>query len=375
MNPQEIFCPNIECPARGQVGKGNIHVHSQKEQRYLCDVCGKTFVTSKGSVFYRLHIDPKILMWVLVLLANGCPVQAIVKAFELDERTVKRWHKAEGKHCQDMHEHLVESSRQDLQQVQADEIKVKARKGTYWMALAMAVGSRLWLGGVVSAKRDLELIQAVVDKVCKLARPLPLLLAVDGLASYVTAFRQAFRSPLPRRNGEMGRPHLVSWPDIAIVQVVKQHVDGVLKVDRRIVQGSQKMVTSLIHATQSGKGTINTAFIERLNATFRMHLNNLVRRTRTLAHRPETLVAGMYLTGCLYNFCDFHHSLRLKLSVGSHGHHWVQRTPAIAAGLTDHQWTYAELFAYKVPPPRWQPPVQRGRPSQATLQLIQKWAV
>ena len=195
MNPQEIFCPNIECPARGQVGKGNIHVHSQKEQRYLCDVCGKTFVTSKGSVFYRLHIDPKILMWVLVLLANGCPVQAIVKAFELDERTVKRWHKAEGKHCQDMHEHLVESSRQDLQQVQADEIKVKARKGTYWMALAMAVGSRLWLGGVVSAKRDLELIQAVVDKVCKLARPLPLLLAVDGLASYVTAFRQAFRSP------------------------------------------------------------------------------------------------------------------------------------------------------------------------------------
>ncbi len=375
MNPREIFCPNLDCPARGQVDKGNLHVHSQKEERYLCEECGKTFVTSKGSVFYRLHIDPQMLIWVLILLAYGCPVQAIVKAFGLDERTVRRWHGLEGKHCQSVHEQLVEKSRQDLQQVQADEIKVKAQKGTYWMALAMVVKSRLWLAGVVSPRRDLELIQALVDKVCDIARPLPLLLAVDGLASYVTAFRQAFRSALPRRNGEMGRPQLVAWPDIAIVQVVKQHVEGILKVERRIVQGSQKSITDLIHATQNGQGTINTAFIKRLNATFRMHLNNLVRRTRTLAHRPETLVAGMYLSGCLYNFCDFHHSLRLKLSVGSHGYHWVQRTPAITAGLTDHPWTYAELFAYKVPPPRWQPPVQRGRPSQATLQLIQKWVV
>ena len=41
MNPQEIFCPNIDCPARGQIGKGNIHVHSQKDKRYICEVCGK----------------------------------------------------------------------------------------------------------------------------------------------------------------------------------------------------------------------------------------------------------------------------------------------------------------------------------------------
>jgi hypothetical protein len=66
--------------------------------------------------------------------------------------------------------------------------------------------------------------------------------------------------------------------------------------------------------------------------------------------------------------------LRLKLSVGSYGYRWVQRTPAIAAQLTDHQWTPAELFAFKVPPPRWQPPTRRGRPSLATLQLAQRWA-
>lgn len=165
-----------------------------------------------------------------------------------------------------------------------------------------------------------------------------------------------------------------SKSDIAIVQVVKQRVEGVLTVDRRIVQGKQEVLEHLIKATQNGKGVINTAFIEWLNATFRLRFNNLVRRTRKLARRSETLVVGMYLTGCFYNFCDYHHSLRLKISVGSFGHHWVPRTPAIAAKLVDHRWTYTELFAFKVLPPRWSPPIQRGRPSQAMLDLARRSA-
>jgi transposase-like protein len=374
MNPQDVFCPTTTCPARGQTGKGNIHVHSQKDQRWICDVCQNTFTTSKGTIFYRLRHDPKIVMYVIILLAYGCPLQAIVKAFDLDERTVKDWHQRAGKHCQNVHKQLVEQSQQDLQQVQADEIKVKTQKGSYWMALVMAVPTRLWLGGVVSGKRDLVLIQALVDKVRGIALCRPLLLAADGLASYVTAFRMAFRSKVPHWQGEIGRYKLVSWPNIAIVQVVKQRFEGLLTVDRRIVQGSKEMVERLIKVTQNGQGVINSAFIERLNATFRLRMNNLVRRTRTLARRSETLVAGMYLTGCFYNFCDYHHSLRLKLSVGSFGHHWVQRTPAIAAKLTDHRWTYTELFAFKVPPPRWSPPIQRGRPSQALLTLAHRWA-
>lgn len=373
MNPQKVFCPNMECPARGQTGKGNIHVHSQKDERYFCDVCEQTFSASKGTIFYRLRYDPTIVMYVVILMAYGCPVQAIVKAFGLDERTVADWHERAGKHCQGVHEHLVEQSQQDLQQVQADEIKVKTQKGSYWMALAMAVPTRLWLGGVVSRKRDLSLIQSLIDKVRAIALCRPLLLAVDGLASYVTAFRLAFRSKMPRWHGEKGRCKMVSWPDIAIVQVVKQRTEGVLTVERRIVQGGKEMIVQLIKATQNGAGMINTAFIERLNATFRQRLNHLVRRTRTLARRSETLVAGMYIVGCFYNFCDYHHSLRLKLSVGSFGHHWVQRTPAIAAKLTDHRWTPAELFRFKVPPPHWKLPVQRGRPSLASLRLAQQW--
>jgi transposase-like protein len=373
MNPDEIFCPNIACPARGQAGKGNIHVHSRPEKRCVCDVCGQTFATTKGTIFYRLRTSPQIVMCVIVLLAYGCPIQAIVKAFLLDERTVRDWQKRTGQHCQRVHEHLVENSQHDLEQVQADEIKAKTQQGTLWMALAIWVPTRLWMGGVVSPKRDMDLIQSLVDKVRQMALCRPLLLAVDGLASYVSAFRDAFRSKFPRQAGETGRCKMVSWSDIFIVQVVKQRVEGVLNVERRIVQGAQTMVESLIQKTQ-GQGVINTAFIERLNATFRQRVSPLTRRTRHVAQQAETLLAGMYLVGCFYNFCDYHHSLRLKLSVGSFGYRWVQRTPAIAAKLTDHQWTPAELLNFKVPLPRWTRPTQRGRPSTDMLKLAQHWA-
>ena len=372
MNPQDIFCPNIDCPARGQIGKGNLTIHSQKEQRYLCIECGQTLTTTKGTIFYRLRSDPQILMQVIVLLANGCPIQAIVHAFGLDERTVKDWWQRAGKHCQKVHEQKVERAQLDLQQVQADEIKVKTFLGTVWMALAIMVSTRLWLGGAVSPHRDLELIQVLAHKIRNLALCRPLLLAVDGLVSYVTAFRQAFRTAQPRRKGERGRPQLISWPNIAMVQMVKQRLDGQLNISRRIVQGSETMVKLLIQKTQ-GTGSINTAFIERFNATFRQRLNCLARRTRTLARKVQTLETGMYVVGCLYNFCHPHHSLRLMLSVGRFGHRWVQRTPAIAAGLTDHIWTPAELFDFRIPPTRWQPPSQRGRRSLATQILVQKW--
>ena len=147
MNPQEVFCPNMDCPARGQKGKGNIGVQSQQEKRYVCHECGKTFSARKGSMLYRLHTDASTVMLVITLLVYGCPVQAIVKAFGIDERTVRNWWKRAGKHCEGVHEAQVGSRQMDLGQVQADEIKAKTQHGSFWMAMAMMVETRLWLGG------------------------------------------------------------------------------------------------------------------------------------------------------------------------------------------------------------------------------------
>jgi len=370
MNPQEIFCPNIDCPARGQRGKGNIGIHSEAEKRCICHVCEKTFSVTRGTIFYYLKTDAVTVMLVIALLAYGCPLKAIVKAFCFDERTVKKWWKRSGQHCEAVHEHTVGSSQLDLGQAQADEIKAKGQGESFWMAMAMMVSTRLWLGGAISPKRDLKLIQALANQIRKIALCRELLLSVDGLASYVKAFRQAFRTAL--QDGSQGRPKMIAWSNVAIVQVVKNHSAGKLTVDRRIVQGSKAMVERLIQLTQ-GAGVINTAYIERLNATFRQRLAWLARRTRCLAQHSETLMAGMFIVGCFYNFCDYHHSLRLKLSVGERGYRWVQRTPAIAAGLTDHRWSIQELFFFKVPPQRWTPPKRKGRPSQEMLELIELW--
>jgi transposase-like protein len=367
MNPHEVFCPNLACPARGRVGEGNITLFSRKEKRCGCAVCEKTFSVTKGSLFYRLRTAPATVMLVIALLTYGCPPKAAALAFDLDERTVRDWWKRTGKQSEAVHEHLVVAQPRDLQQVQADEIRAKLQKAVAWLAMAIEVPTRLWLGGVVRPRRDTQLITQLAEIIRRQALCRPLLLAVDGLASYVAAFQQAFRSPMP---SVAGRPRLVAWPDIAIVQVIKRKTAERLEIERRIVQGAEQLVRRLIQASQ-GHGGINTAFIERLNATFRQHLAPLARRTRALARQTETLAGGMYVVGCVYNFCTYHQSLRL---VGSFGYRWVQRTPAMAAKLTDHCWTIPELLSYRVPPPRWVPPAKRGRPSNEQLALIERWA-
>lgn len=372
MNPEQLFCPNIGCPARGQTGQGNIHVHSQTEKRGRCDVCGQTFATSKGTIFYRLRTDPKTVMLVITLLAYGCPLQAAVRAFGLDERTVNSWWQRAGNHCQQLHEQLVGSQQWDLQQVQADEIKAKVQGGSLWLAMSIMVSTRLWLGGVISPKRDKQLIRQLAAQIRGMALCRPLLLAVDGLSSYIQAFQQAFRSPAPRF-GQKGRPLLVSWRDVAIVRVIKQRTANGFDIRREIAQGCPLLIERLRVMTQGQCGVSNTAYIERLNATFRQRLACLARRSRHLAQKQTTLAAGMFLVGCFYNFCETHHSLRLPLWVGEHGFKWVHRTPAMAAGLTDHVWTADELLTYPLPPPPWQPPKRRGRPSKELLQLIERW--
>ena len=107
MNLTEIFCPTIDCPARGQRGRGNISVHSEVEQRCDCNVCKKSFSLRKGTLFYRLKTDPVQVLLVITLLANGCPIQAIVAAFGFDERTVKDWWQRAGEHCQQVHQRGV----------------------------------------------------------------------------------------------------------------------------------------------------------------------------------------------------------------------------------------------------------------------------
>ena len=361
MDPTTLFCPNTACPARGQRGQGNIGVHSRKDKRFICTECRKTFSATTGTAFYRLRTAADTVALVMTLLAHGCPVQAIVAAFGFDERTGAVWEARSGRQGQAVQEHLVEQPR-NLGQVQADEIRVTKQGGIVWMALAMMVQTRLWLGGEVSVQRDLPLIRRLIARVRRCAAHRPLLMCTDGLVSYLRAMRETFRDPVP--TGQSGRPRLRRWRHVMIAQVVKRYERRrVVAVERRIVEGTPARVETLRRRSQ-GDGVINTAYIERLAATFRERLAALPRRGRALTRHTLTLHHGMYLIGTVYNFCTPHTSLAQAGGTP---------TPAMAAGITDHCWSGHELLTYRVPPPPWTPPKQRGRPSQALKRLIERW--
>jgi hypothetical protein len=287
-------------------------------------------------------------------------LQAIVAAFGFDERTIADWWARSGRQGQAVHEYLVEQPR-DLGQVQADELRVKNQGGIVWMALAMMVKTRLWLGGEVSEQRDLPLIRRLIARVRRCAACRPLLVCTDGLVSYIRAIRETFRDPV--QTGKGGRPRLRPWRHVLIAQVVKRYeCRRVVDTQRRIVDGTPARVETLRRRSQGG-GVINTAYIERLNATFRERLAPLARRCRALARHTMTLHEGMFLVGTVYNFCTPHASLSQT----------QQMTPAMAAGITDHCWTMHELLSFHVPLSRWAPPKQRGRPSRTLQRLIERW--
>ena len=359
MNPQTQFCHNPACWAYGRQGEGHIVIHSQRERRYQCKRCAKTFSATTGTALYRAHKPHDLVVQVVTLLAHGCPVQAIVAAFGLDERTVARYQAEAGAQCRRVHEHLVQAGRVELGQVQADELRVRLVGGVLWVATALAVASRLWLGGAVSAQRDTPLIRRLLGRVRACGPVAPVLLCVDGLSSYVTQARAVFRAP--QHTGRAGRPRLILPAGVCVAQVVKQYARRrVIGVARRVVQGTAEAVQARLVATQHrAAAVINTAYVERLNATFRARLAPLVRRTRAAARQAAPVEAGMWLVGACYNFCWPHGSLRRhRTAADPPGGKWAEQTPAQAAGLTAHRWSLHELLTFPVPPP---PVKRRGR--------------
>lgn len=367
MNPQKQFCPNEACEARGKVGTGKIGNHCYKKRGYMCHVCKSTFSETKGTSLDGIKKDRDLFVMVVTLLAYGCPIQAIVMAFMLDERTVQSWLKKAGKHCQDIHEHLVEKHQQELGQVQADEIKAKVQGMHLWLAMAIQVSTRLWLGAAISEKRDNKLLTNLFIRIKKMALCRPIVFAVDGFKGYPTVINNVFRVAM--RTGKRGRPSLQAWPNINIVQVIKRRVNKRLDIERSVFQGAVDKVMSIIHQSQLGNGGINTSYIERLNATFRERISALARKSRNLYKQQQTLQASTYLVGTVYNFCSPHKSLRSKIYIDEFArqYRYVHRSPALAAGITNHIWSIDELLSFKLPLEPFVPPKKRGRKPKLKL--------
>lgn len=328
MNLQAVFCRYEGCVDKGVVGTGNVVWWQQGRKRCKCQSCGRTFSYRRGTMFYGLRTEEARVVQVVTLLAYGCPCQAIVAAFKLDERTVMDWQQRAGGHAQAVHEASIQPL--DLQQVQADELRIKLQgRVVLWVAMAIMVSTRLWLGAVVSEQRDSHLIGKLAVLVRRWAQKVALYITVDGLAAYRDAFERAFSD---KGRGLWGRTVNCVWPCLTLAQVVKHKANGSFRIARYVLRGSCTMLSRLRSATQL-EGTINTAFIERLNGTFRAYLAPLVRRTHSLARTQHTVTCAVFLLGCVYNFCRVHTTLK-------------QLTPAMPAQLTDPVWSVSELLWY-----------------------------
>ena len=179
----------------------------------------------------------------------------------------------------------------------------------------------------------------------------PLFLS-DGYKPYAIALLTHFGHWVSQVS-ESGRKLRDRWcplPQLTYAQVVKRRRrKRLVSVTRRVVYGTLEAVQAKLMASV-GK-VINTAFIERLNLMLRQRVPALARRTLAVAKNEVGLQQELNLTRGYYNFVVPHGSLRQRLPESNDSAKvWQQRTPAMAAGITDHLWTMEQLLRFRAPP-------------------------
>ena len=175
-----------------------------------------------------------------------------------------------------------------------------------------------------------------------LAGPLPLFCS-DGLEEYgVALLDRYFVTQEYPRTGRPGRPRQarrLPAPDLRYAQVVKRRESRrVVEVLRRVVYGNPEEIPP---------EAISTSLVERQNLTLRQENARLTRKTLAFSKNQDDLRAQLALYVAYANLVRKHRALRVQVDepvCGNVRRRWVWRTPAMAAGCTDHVWTLRQLL-------------------------------
>jgi IS1 family transposase len=218
------------------------------------------------------------------------------------------------------------------------------RKGDTWDHVAIDAESRLVLS-VVPGERTAESVVAVVEDFKRRTDGrLMDLITTDGYPAYEDALLQAYGETVtPPRTGKRGRPkaaYKVAPAGLTYAVVEKTREKGrVVSIATRVVFGTMAAVVAALGMSKVSRA-INTSFVERQNGTDRGRNARKARKTYRFSKDWQVHEAVTYLTMYSYNFCWCVRTLRVK---GEDGR-WRARTPAVAAGLTDHVWSWREWF-------------------------------
>jgi IS1 family transposase/transposase-like protein len=358
------FCPAEECCYYGWLGRGNIvangHPSGGLWRQFYCRVCGRYFLETHGTVFFGRREAVPLLLLVLAALVEGLGIRAAGRVFGLDANTVESWLVAAAKQMMGFAAYVMVDL--EVEQVQLDEIfatlghLLKAGVGlgevqasSNWLWTAMDPVSKLLLVMVVG-DHSLAVVHQVKRRLA--AHCLPVFLT-DGLAHYKLALLTHFGRWALAEEGAI-KPRWFPVAGLVYAQVIKTVRRG------RLVRAKQCLVFGSLEEVRARLGRwgwkINTAFVERLNLSIRQHVAALGRRVLTRAQSPVGLTHQAMLFLIYYNFCLAHASLRLPLDTPQPTRgtgslrRWQERTPAMAAGLTDHVWSLREVLLYRVPP-------------------------
>jgi hypothetical protein len=223
--------------------------------------------------------------------------------------------------------------------------------GDAWVWRASALPSRLRVVPHLSHHRREKEAGTFLAKLKARTDGRPPLLTSDKLPAYVDALiaHDSTPEPPPVKRGP-GRPRQHSRrvldPALCSAQVDKRREQGrVVEVRRRMIFGTPEIVTEILGSQQ-----INTSSGERDNLTSRQSNGRFVRKTLSYSKKAYYLQQHLDLEDAVFNFVRPHLSWRVALPQPINGRKWQPRTPAMAAGLTDHIWTLEELLSYRVPP-------------------------
>jgi IS1 family transposase len=220
------------------------------------------------------------------------------------------------------------------------------RKGDTWDYVALDPEHRLVVS-VVPGERTAENALAVVEDFKRRTGGRVMnLMTSDGFPAYETAILEAYGETVtPPRTGKRGcpkSPYKVPPKDLTYAVVEKTREKGrIVKILTRVVFGTMAAVAAALAMSRVSRA-INTSVVERQNGTDRHRDARKARKTYRFSkdwryHEPLTYFA-MYT----YNFYWQVRTLRVRDESGR----WVERSPAMAAGFTDHVWSMSEWLRF-----------------------------
>jgi IS1 family transposase len=319
-----------------------------------CQACGTTFSTRYDTPLYRLKTASVRVGEVLTALAEGLDVAAAVRVFGHGHATITTWLTRAGAHSTTLHDRVFRNL--SLPHIQLDELRTRLRSRAHalWLWVALDPLSKIIPVLHLGARTQYAAHTMVHDLRQRLAPDCLPVFTSDGLNLYFYALTAHFGQWI-QGVGRRAR----EWQVAALL--IYGQVKKVYR-RRRLVRVSHVMrcgTRAALKATLTGlglSGRLNTAFVERVNLTVRQSVAALMRRTwSTLQEAPQLLV-HLEWWRAYYHFARPHESLRQALAqpIGRGGkrmaQRYRQRTPAMAAGLTQRRWTVRELLTLPLPP-------------------------